>query len=59
MLNESANNNKETSGGVGSVNTGRFFYHSTRLFRHHIPTEYFLLGVIEFFALIASYYVGC
>ena len=58
MLNESANNNKDTSGGVGSVNSGRFFYHSTRLFRHHIPTEYFLLGVIEFFALIASYYIG-
>lgn len=58
MLNESANNNKDPSGGVGSVNSGRFFYHSTRLFRHHIPTEYFLLGAIEFFALIASYYVG-
>jgi sugar transferase (PEP-CTERM system associated) len=58
MLNDSANNNKDTSGGVESVNTVRFFSHSTRLFSHHIPTEYFLLGFIEFLALITSYYVG-
>ena len=58
MLNESADNNKDTSGGIESGNSVRFFSHSTRLFSHHIPTEYFLLGVIEFFALIVSYYVG-
>ena len=58
MLNESANNKKDTSAGTESVNSVRFFSHSTRLFRHHVPTEFVLLGFIEFFALLVSYYVG-
>ena len=58
MLNDSADNNKDTSASFGPANSGRFFYHSTRLFKHHIPTEYFLLGVLEFFFLVASYYMG-
>ena len=58
MLNKPADNNKDTSAGIEPVNSVRFFSHSTRLFSHHIPTEFFLLGVIEFFALIAAYYVG-
>jgi len=58
MLNDSANKKKDTSDGVESVNSVRFFSHSTRFFKHHIPTEFFLLGFIEFFALIASYYMG-
>ncbi|MEN8207529.1 MAG: TIGR03013 family XrtA/PEP-CTERM system glycosyltransferase [Pseudomonadota bacterium] len=58
MLNDSANNNKDTSVGVEPASPVRFFSHSTRLFSHHIPTEFFLLGFIEFFALIASYYLG-
>ena len=37
---------------------GRFFSHSTLLFRHHIPTEFVLLGIIEFFALVFSFYLG-
>ena len=58
MLNESADNKKDTSAGTESVNSVRFFSYSTRLFRHHVPTEFVLLGFIEFFALMASYYVG-
>ncbi|MEZ5543290.1 MAG: TIGR03013 family PEP-CTERM/XrtA system glycosyltransferase [Pseudomonadota bacterium] len=36
----------------------RFFSHSTEVFRHHIPTEFVLLGVIELIVLFASFYVG-
>ena len=58
MLNEPADNKNNTSAGVESLNSVRFFSHSTRLFSHHIPTEFVLLGFVEFFALMASYYVG-
>ncbi|MGB5716859.1 MAG: TIGR03013 family XrtA/PEP-CTERM system glycosyltransferase [Gammaproteobacteria bacterium] len=58
MLNKSANNKKDISAGTESVNSVRFFSHSTRLFKHHVPTEFVLLGFIEFFALLAAYYVG-
>ena len=51
-------NNKDALAGVEPVNPVRFFSHHTRLFRHQVPTEFFLLGFIEFFALIASYYMG-
>ncbi|MGD8853920.1 MAG: TIGR03013 family PEP-CTERM/XrtA system glycosyltransferase [Gammaproteobacteria bacterium] len=37
---------------------GRVFRHSTQLFRHYIPTEYFLLAVIEFLFLVLSLYLG-
>jgi len=52
--------NSYTAGESGRepVNHVRFFSHSTRLFHHHIPTEYILLGVIEFAILICSFYVG-
>jgi len=58
MLNDSADNKNHVSTAVDSVNPVRFFSHSTRLFRHHVPTEFVLLGFIEFFALMASYYAG-
>jgi sugar transferase (PEP-CTERM system associated) len=58
MLNESADNKNERPAGAESINSVRFFSHSTRLFRHHVPTEFVLLGFVEFFALMASYYAG-
>jgi len=58
MLNESANNKKDISAGNESVNSVRFFSHSTRLFKHHVSTEFVLLGFIEFIALLSAYYVG-
>jgi sugar transferase (PEP-CTERM system associated) len=36
----------------------RFFSHSTEVLRHHIPTEFILLGLIEVMVLIVSFYVG-
>jgi sugar transferase (PEP-CTERM system associated) len=49
--------NKSMVAPTGKANV-RFFGHSTSLFRHHIPTEFFLLGVIEFIALAVSFYIG-
>ncbi|HHJ13943.1 MAG TPA: TIGR03013 family PEP-CTERM/XrtA system glycosyltransferase [Gammaproteobacteria bacterium] len=40
------------------MGTVRFFRHSTQFFRHYIPTEFVVLGVLEFFALTLSFYVG-
>lgn len=40
------------------MGTVRFFRNSTQLFRYHIPTEFVLLGVIEFLLLIFSLYLG-
>ncbi|GMR18626.1 MAG: TIGR03013 family PEP-CTERM/XrtA system glycosyltransferase [Gammaproteobacteria bacterium] len=40
------------------MSTVRFFRHSTQLFRHYIPTEYLLLGIIEFLLLIFALYAG-
>lgn len=34
----------------------RIFRHSTQVFRHHIPTEFLLLGFIEFFGLMVALY---
>jgi len=49
-------------GGRRSPQSGRsnvrFFSHSTAVLRHHIPTEFILLGMIEVIALIVSFYVG-
>jgi sugar transferase (PEP-CTERM system associated) len=36
----------------------RFFSRSTEVFRHHIPTEFILLGLIELIALVISFYLG-
>lgn len=36
----------------------RFFSHSTEVLRHHIPTEFILLGLIEVMALMVSFYLG-
>jgi len=58
MLNDSAGNKQKQSAKAPAKGSQRFFARSTRLFRHHVPTEYFLLGVIEFFILILSYHVG-
>lgn len=41
-----------------SRNNVRFFSRSTEVLKHHIPTEFILLGVIELIALIISFYVG-
>lgn len=40
------------------MGTVRFFRHSTQLFRYHIPTEFILLGIIEFIILYYSLYLG-
>jgi sugar transferase (PEP-CTERM system associated) len=40
------------------MGTVRFFRHSTRLFRYHIPTEFVLLAIIEFMVLVFSLYLG-
>ena len=40
------------------MGTVRFFRHSTQLFRYHIPTEFVLLAIIEFLALILSLYLA-
>jgi sugar transferase (PEP-CTERM system associated) len=40
------------------MGTVRFFRHSTQLFRYHIPTEYILLGSVEFLILFVSLYLG-
>jgi sugar transferase (PEP-CTERM system associated) len=40
------------------MGTVRFFRHSTDLFRHHIPTEFLLLAIVEFLALIAALYLA-
>jgi sugar transferase (PEP-CTERM system associated) len=41
-----------------AMSTVRFFRHSTRFFRHHIPTEFVVLGIVESFVLIGSFYLG-
>ena len=40
------------------MSTVRFFRHSTRFFRHQIPTEFVLLGILELLVLMGSFYVG-
>ena len=36
----------------------RFFRHSTRLFRYHVPTSFILLGVSDFLLLMLALYLG-
>jgi sugar transferase (PEP-CTERM system associated) len=36
----------------------RFFSHSTQLLKHHIPTEFVLLGLVESLALVLSFHIG-
>ena len=36
----------------------KFFRHSTKLFKYYVPTEFVLLAVIEFLALILSLYLA-
>ncbi len=38
--------------------TARFFRHSTHFFQHYIPTEFIILGVIEFIALFSAFYLA-
>ena len=40
------------------MSTVRFFRHSTRLFRYHVPTEFILLAIIEFLVLMFSLYLA-
>ena len=49
--------NKRRVASPGKVNV-RFFGPSAYLFKHHIPTEFILLGVIEFIVLVISFYLG-
>lgn len=58
MSNESEDSQSYTASQSESVGHGRFFSHSTRLFRQHIPTEFILLALIEFIALIGSFYIA-
>ena len=58
MLNDSADNENNSTAAVGPLGPARFFSHSTRLFSHYVPTEYVLLAVVEFFVLMTAYYVG-
>ena len=58
MLNDSADKENNSTAAVGPLGSARFFSHSTRLFSHHVPTEYVLLAVVEFFVLMTAYYVG-
>jgi sugar transferase (PEP-CTERM system associated) len=51
------NREQQTADGP-SKSSGRFFAHSTQLFRHHIPTEFVLLGIIESALLVMSLYIG-
>jgi len=58
-------NNQPDKGGSESPKKGthatgnvRFFSHSTKLFRHHIPTEFILLGIAESLALVFSFHIG-
>ena len=36
----------------------RYLRHSIPFFRHHIPTEFLVLGILEFLVLIVSLYLG-
>jgi sugar transferase (PEP-CTERM system associated) len=36
----------------------RFFSHSTQVLRHHVPTEFILLGLVEVIALYLSFHAG-
>lgn len=36
--------------------TARFFRHSTQFFQHYIPTEFIILGIVEFAVLFAAFY---
>jgi len=36
----------------------RFFSHSTQLFRHYVPTEFILLGLIEVIVLFFCFFIG-
>jgi len=58
MLNDSANDTPKQNSEEPSSGSLRFFSRSTRLFNHHVPTEFILLGIIEFFALMMAYHIG-
>jgi len=60
MQSKKASSSKQTGNGAGAMHKGgtRFFSHSTQLFRHHVPTEFVLLGLIEFVALFFCFYIG-
>lgn len=52
---------KQSSGSptkYSSKGGSRFFAHSTQVFRHHVPTEFVLLGIIESVLLVISFYTG-
>ena len=40
------------------MGTVRFFRHTTRLSRYHVPTEFIALAIVEFLALIFSLYLA-
>ncbi len=55
---ESESGKQDTSRESSGRGSSRFFSHSTQIFKHHIPTEFILLGLIEAVALIISFYTG-
>ena len=60
MKNKSSDsgNPAERNGLPSTKGNVRFFSHSTEVLRHHVPTEFILLGVIEVIALIVSFFLG-
>ena len=40
------------------MNAAKFFRHSIKLSRYHIPTEFVVVAVLEFFALLLSLYLA-
>lgn len=48
----------EPNGQPSTNSNVRFFSRSTEVLRHHIPTEFVLLGLIEAIALMVSFYIG-
>jgi sugar transferase (PEP-CTERM system associated) len=49
---------EDTVGQLTAKGNVRFFSHSTEVLRHHIPTEFVMLGLLELIALTVSFYVG-
>ena len=60
MDSNKASSGKQTGLGAEAMHKSgtRLFSHSTQLFRHHVPTEFVLLGLIEFVALFFCFYIG-
>ena len=60
MTDRQPQNEKQEAAGQEKYAQGnvRFFSHSTQVFKHHVPTEYILLAIVEAAALFISFYAG-